>query len=691
MGLVRDIINNARLKQQVIKTELEARKLKAATLNLNSSRLWDILRENKVNQEEELVRPWQQVPVVKAAIRAKAGNIAHVPFRLYPTGSEEPIETGPIVDLFDDVNPHMSKYDLWFFTVACLDLWGDCPTWMDEERGRGGVPAYLWPRRPDTVQARFVRDAFAGWEMWWGKTSKIVPADEVLLPKYVNLYDELRGDPLSEVLTLTLKAEWGAIRFNQVFFDNDGTPGSVFTTDQNLEDAQFDRLEKQLVKKRAGVNNAHKGLLLDGGMKVSSTRMSNRDMQFLDLRRFTREDVAMVFKVPKTELTLYEDVNYATAQSEDVGFWKKTLLPLMQLIEDEYNRGLLRPLGYEGRFDIKAIDVLNSEILQKAETAKTFWDMGVPFAAINDRLNLEFDEVEGAELPWGGRATVGAAAELPDPGYAKMPRLVGDERPPEIDGLREKRLKMWDDLVLKVRPSEGRANAAIRSYFSRVEQRVLRKLVKSHEGQSVLKATAEDGYEWLDDMLSDAEFAALMADFLEGAYKTGGETISTAFDEPDPNALAALARRASKIGRVNETVSRQLKDTIRETIRRGIAEGWTEEERAQAVVEVVRGKLAQARRRARTIARTETHGAFNEGRYNEMSRVGIKRHRWITARDVGTHSEPVRKTHRVLDGMVIDVGEKFPNGLRYPLDQNGVASEVINCRCVCVPVAEDEL
>lgn len=48
-----------------------------------------------------------------------------------------------------------------------------------------------------------------------------------------------------------------------------------------------------------------------------------------------------------------------------------------------------------------------------------------------------------------------------------------------------------------------------------------------------------------------------------------------------------------------------------------------------------------------------------------------------------------RGSHRHLDGETVKLDAEFSNGLKYPGDPDGPASEVYNCRCTLVPVIGD--
>jgi len=90
-------------------------------------------------------------------------------------------------------------------------------------------------------------------------------------------------------------------------------------------------------------------------------------------------------------------------------------------------------------------------------------------------------------------------------------------------------------------------------------------------------------------------------------------------------------------------------------------------------------------RQARTIARTETIRAYNQGKVlgaYQAQGMGIPlKKRWMATLD-----ERVRDTHEHMNMELAELDEPFSNGLMYPLDPNGEANEVINCRCTFVTV-----
>jgi HK97 family phage portal protein len=89
-------------------------------------------------------------------------------------------------------------------------------------------------------------------------------------------------------------------------------------------------------------------------------------------------------------------------------------------------------------------------------------------------------------------------------------------------------------------------------------------------------------------------------------------------------------------------------------------------------------KLMNIGTRAELIARTETTGAANYGRQQQMAREGVATNIWLA-------QPSARPEHLELDGKEVPIGEEFGYNLRWPGDQQAGPGMVCNCRCVLLP------
>jgi HK97 family phage portal protein len=639
-------------------------------------------------KDEKLSEPYRQVSMVYACVNAKARNVAQVPFRIYRKGSDVPIEQGRAFDLFESPNPYMSKFELWESIVVNLDLSGEWHLVKDPDM-QDGLPVALWSYPSKSYKPKFRDGQWVAWELDKGDGNgpQVVLRDQIIFDRYYSPYSQIRGLSPLDAIRLSLESDFSASVYNRNFFGNDAAPRAVYTTEQNLNPSQVEQLTQQLIKKRQGAEHAHTSQLLWGGLDVKQLGLSQKDMEFLEQRKFTREEVCMIYKVPKSEISLFEDVNYATALSADRAFWQKTLVPLMKRIENKLDRDLLAPAGYYGRFDTKVIDALNYALLEKVDAAAKLWGIGVPLNALNERLDLGFEE-----QPWGDEPSPASqASAVPFDSSTNagkgLAEITNDPRFPGEEVGMAARAALWKSLVSRVTPIQAKLNRELKNYFHECEQKLLRKVTRGAGEEMRLKMSSEPVPETaIDEAFNDEKLRRIVSQYLTLSFSTGVESIAaTRFDLESDAAKAAIGNRLAKIAEVNETARDQLKASLQDALKQVIDQGLTEREAADLIVKTVKDQMDNIGRRARTIARTETHAAYSEGRFASAASTNPSAKKWISSRDA-----LVRDSHRHLDGQVTPWAGEFTNGLRYPLDSRGAAEEVINCRCVMVPVYGSE-
>ena len=126
-----------------------------------------------------------------------------------------------------------------------------------------------------------------------------------------------------------------------------------------------------------------------------------------------------------------------------------------------------------------------------------------------------------------------------------------------------------------------------------------------------------------------------------------------------------------------------LKTSVRQEISRGIAQALSYQEMARNIKNTTNVDYNKSLR----IAKTEGHRIQCESAYNVQVRAKQKGADIVKQWD-STLDSRTRESHQKLDGEIVNVNEKFSNGLIYPGDPNGSASEVVNCRCALLQRAK---
>lgn len=127
------------------------------------------------------------------------------------------------------------------------------------------------------------------------------------------------------------------------------------------------------------------------------------------------------------------------------------------------------------------------------------------------------------------------------------------------------------------------------------------------------------------------------------------------------------------------------KKNLTSAVTQGILQG---ESIDQIADRMVKSPLRMCRNNAITNARTMTTSAQNGGRidsYKRAESMGIHlKKQWVAQLNDRTRHE-----HRILDGQIVEIDEKFTvegYEIEYPGDPNAEPEMVYNCRCSTIPV-----
>jgi hypothetical protein len=154
------------------------------------------------------------------------------------------------------------------------------------------------------------------------------------------------------------------------------------------------KLRRIWEQRHMGAAKGHKIAVLKGGLKYEPIAFDAQEMEFIDSRKFTRENILLTFGVPAVVAGLTEGVNRTSAEAQLKLFWRTTVKPILERIQSKFNYDLL-PQYYPNvgiKFDYRKIDELQKDFTNDAEVAKKFFSMGFSRNELNYRFDFGFDE-----------------------------------------------------------------------------------------------------------------------------------------------------------------------------------------------------------------------------------------------------------------------------------------------------------
>lgn len=689
-----------------------------------------------VGDEPKLTAPYAQDVWVYACVRAIASRLGSLPYALWRPEGEEASRAGGIAyskayrraaniqrpyrragfrkDFLQVVegglaallarpNPRMSPQFFWTLLVTFLQLKGNAFVYKERMGQAAGPVQELWIYPP--WRLRIVTDQaglLTGWIYTVGGRQIPIATEELIHYRLPNPYSDHWGLGPTDVARLSIETEFAANLFNKALFQNYGQLGGVLKFPKNLTDVQFKRLVESWREAHAGVSRAYEIAVLEAGGEYQDTAQSAKDMSWLEGKKLTREEKAAVYGVPPAEVGIFEYANYANAQVQQKQFWFNTLFPLLHYLEGETQVNLIDDMepGLLFEADLTGVQALKEELTARVDQASKMASAGWPINQVNRLLDLGFEDV-----PWGddwwipfsqvpARTLVsGPAIEpaLPVNEAASIASVATDatdardaardDAPNAKDeALRE---RLWKGYVAQFQPIEQRYRRALREYFYAQRAEVLRRLYASSRAASLAKDVNEILFEL------DAETGRLREvsrPYFDQALRRGGEAVWLevgAEGRFGGDAPGARLRITTQLRQARSIVAR-----ARARVAAAIEAGLNNPEGAESVDQIA-GRIRDVYRQlsgpqAQTIARTETARAYNAGRDEAMDQAGVEATEWLSARDEKVRQAPY---DHGIDGQTRPRGEPFSNGLFYPHDPAGAAGNVINCRCVALPVA----
>lgn len=628
-----------------------------------------------------------------AAINKIATKISGIDLKLFEIlNSKGELKEHPsheVLDLLYRPNPFQTRSEFWKITTINKKLTGEA-FWLKVRSPRDTV-VELWNLRPDLITiitdpTNFIKRY--EFDRLDGSPKSIFEPQDIIHFKDPNPLDMYRG--LSPLLPAQsrIQTEDFATSYQRDFFANNARPDFYFTSEDELTKDQRDEILAAWDKRHKGKGKNSRPGILAGGLALQQVSLSQKEMDYIESLKFTRDDILVAFGVPKSVITT-DDVNLANANSGLRTFLSETIKPEITALAEVINEMLVIPdFGERFYVDFEDPTPQDREMQLKEYTAGV--DKWITRNEIREALNLE--PIKGGDSLFNpiGMQAIDAPATVIEDDSEKV--FKGRERLRQkllmIEGMAvdvyksiKKKTKKKESLLKsaeireqykafvnkKIDKRAEKFRKDVEAESQRQQQRVLNSLQKSFGEKAVSDIIT------FDKKKENRIFSELALPFMVDAAAESGQDaldlIGTGEQFEYTLALEKKLKERAKFfaSSVNDTTLEKLSSTLAEGMEAG--EGISElADRVKAVY------VEFSDYRAETIARTESTAANNEG-FQEAYRQStvVNSQEWVATKDDRTRDE-----HLAMDGEIVKVGKNFSNGLPYPSEPN--------CRCVISPV-----
>lgn len=141
----------------------------------------------------------------------------------------------------------------------------------------------------------------------------------------------------------TIGSSMAMEEFGATLFKNGATPSGVVSGEgvKAMSDTAFERFKQSFKENYQGLMNAGKPLILEDGFKFTPITISNKDGQYLESRKFTKAEIASIYRVPLHMINELDKATFSNIEHQSLEFVIHSIMPWAVRIEQALNRSLL--------------------------------------------------------------------------------------------------------------------------------------------------------------------------------------------------------------------------------------------------------------------------------------------------------------------------------------------------------------
>jgi HK97 family phage portal protein len=609
---------------------------------------------------------WRTQPAVRTVVSFLGRNIASLGLHTYQRLSDtdrKRLTDHPLAALLSRPAPWMTRYRLMDATVQDYAIF-DAAYWL-KIRTSDSVDGLARLTPPNVTLLGAGGFAPDGFRYRGDKGAKDFPADQVVYFRGYNPLVSVAGAPPIEALRRVLAEEWEAGRMREQVLRNGARTAGYLerpTEAPKWSAEARTRFARAWKAQYAGGGPEAGGTpILEDGMKFVPASQTAEQLQYVQARKLTREEVAAAFHVPPPMVGILDHATFGNIEEQHKMLYQDTLGPWLTMIQEEIGLQLLPDFDAKGIYvEFNLAEKLRGSFEEQAASLQT--SVGAPWLTRNEaRARQNLPAVPGGdELVTPLNVLVGGQASPSDSGAQNLRAGVARAKAGGPVLSRESA-----DAPLKVKADareedEAAAKQVLVRFFKRQRAVVL----------SRLGAKAEDEWwdedRWNDELADDLEALAVdvttdIATATLAALGIDPDTYSTARTRKFLRAVAE-----SRAGAINSTTRAQIAAALAGDLEDD-AEGSTPAD----VFDLA--ETSRAEQSSTTLATTLAAFAVKEAAA-QMNRPRTTK-TWVV------QSGNPRSSHAAMNGETVGIDDTFSNGMQWPGDPAGGVDEVAGCMC----------
>lgn len=274
------------------------------------------------------------------AINLISGTVGSLPLHLMQKqGKNKNIaDKNPLYYVMHDrPNPFMTSMVFRRTMAAHVVSWGNA--YAEIVRNGLGDVVTLWPIPPNKVLKVEQRDDGNIWYEIRVKNESVWLPREKVLHIIGPSFDGFIGYSVIAMARKGIGLAMAMETFGSLYFKNGTHPGGIITGGLPVKDPSAKR--KAYGEVYSSLGNSLRLMFLEQGEDYKQVGIPNDEAQFLESRQFQIPEIARWFNLPPHKLKDLTKSSFNNIEAEQTSFAMDSILPWLNLIEQQYNTQLL--------------------------------------------------------------------------------------------------------------------------------------------------------------------------------------------------------------------------------------------------------------------------------------------------------------------------------------------------------------
>lgn len=311
----------------------------------------------------EYAEIWRTQGSVRMVVSFLARNIAQLGLAMYARKDDtdrERLNEHPLAVLLRRPNPWTTRYRMINALVHDFAIY-DVAYWMKttvdgSTKGLIRIPPKIVTPKGDNW---LTPEEF---EIAGTRERRRVPADQIVYFRGYGIDQDVGCSPL-ESLRRTLREEWTGSEMREQIMRNGARASGYIERPKDApkwSDTARDKFKTEWRAQYVGDGGTEAGgtPILDDGMTFKSVSQTSKDLQYIEGRKLTREEVAAAYFIPPPMVGILDKATFSNITEQHKMLYQDTLGPWLTMIQEEVGLQLIpdfesKPNGFYVEFNLR--------------------------------------------------------------------------------------------------------------------------------------------------------------------------------------------------------------------------------------------------------------------------------------------------------------------------------------------------